>query len=830
MEPGRILHNESKAAYNSEYIYINTLEQAMGQNTSPSAFTLLLTWLFPALPAGIITWLAGLNDPVLMVLIFLFLFAVINLAIKVITPVYDYWTGQWSLNIQSDLSGFKKRYLKYVAARSEHFDVKGISTQGPHTLDLNKVFVDLSIASDAQRFTKDPIAIPSELTSGQHSIWEYVKNPMLKNLVVIGPPGSGKTTLLRFIALTLCSRKTIKHEKAPNKLPVLLYLRDHADKITENAEVSLRELLVSTLKDINVPPNGWFEKRFLKGDCLIMLDGLDEIGDPAKRKNVAKWVEEQTEQYSDCRFIISSRPGGYQNNPLSRVSALQVRPFNRDQQRQFIHNWYLANEIMAAQKDDVGAAMRAEKEAEDLITRINNSYVLSDLAVNPLLLTMIASLHRAKKDSLPNGRAELYAEICDVFLGKRRAAFGVEDDLPPQQKQCILQVLAYTMMQGETLEINIQHAIEIIREPLKKVSEQIIPEAFLKMIEDNSGLLIERENGIYSFSHFTFQEYLTAQYIQAHQLEDELRQYVHTSWWHETIRLYSAQNNATEIIKACLDVGDVNALMLAVQCLDEALAVESSVRKRALEIVEDWADSPKDEQRQVAGQVLLKLRLNRLIRVDEARYIDEQFITHVEYQLFIDEMRQKKIYIQPDHWDEVTYQSGEGRTPIVGVRASDAEAFCAWLTEQEEGDHWVYQLPLANELVQNEQVGYWAKQEDKISFTFPENREIPSIETLEIYINNTRDRARDLDLDRALDLALARARALVRARLYTQYILLKEYVPRKKENLEKTLLNKLNVYADACLEALISLMILEERRKGNLKAFEGIRIIKQRRN
>lgn len=44
----------------------------------------------------------------------------------------------------------------------------------------------------------------------------------------------------------------------------------------------------------------------------------------------------------------------------------------------------------------------------------------------------------------------------------------------------------------------------------------------LKAIEAQHGLFIERAQGIYSFSHLTFQEYLTAQYIIDHQQVETL--------------------------------------------------------------------------------------------------------------------------------------------------------------------------------------------------------------------------------------------------------------------------------------------------------------------
>ena len=408
---------------------------------------------------------------------------------------------------------YRKDYLEHVYYHCRDFDVKGLTTQGIYTLEMKRVFVELSVVpQDPQQGRSDPIAtLPDHLREGRHDIWEYLAQD--RNLAIIGPPGSGKTTLMKHIALTVaigqCATKTIS-----SKVPILIYLRDHAAAISSNADVSLQDVVLQTeiiKEQSHKPPEKWFEERLNDGDCLVFFDGLDEVADQAARKRVVAWVERRLKTYPTNRFVITSRPLGYKENPVQGVTALAVLPLTFDQVERFVNNWYLANEIASHNKEDEGVRIEARKGGRDLIFRIRSSPVLSELAVNPLLLTMIATVHRYRSQ-LPGRRVELYREICEVFLGKRADVKGIKYaiDLTPDQKRIVLETLAYTMMYDQKREISAAAAAQIIAPVLRRVNPDVRPADFLKMVEATSGLLLEREGGIYSFAHKTFQEYLAA--------------------------------------------------------------------------------------------------------------------------------------------------------------------------------------------------------------------------------------------------------------------------------------------------------------------------------
>lgn len=113
-----------------------------------------------------------------------------------------------------------------------------------------------------------------------------------------------------------------------------------------------------------------------------------------------------------------------------------------------------------------------------------------------------------------------------------------------------------------------------------------------------------------------------------------------------------------------------------------------------------------------------------MIKIDDNTFIDDTLITCVEYQKFVDELSRNGKYVQPDHWQSPVFSKGESLKPIVGIRLSDAQAFCVWLTNLEQSK-WHYRLPTLQEskkylLAQKLSVpiGYWALSGNAVEFVW----------------------------------------------------------------------------------------------------------------
>ena len=615
---GLLKGNQVAAEFNSAVFYTSLILFGLGTVLPPvlllpRQWQNRLVWLPPGLGLAVTLyfilrgqWTAAFLALVVTVILMLFIHA-----IKFLIPVtnqlapkfrtkrqqlaYSFADEIWN-KIENLTSPFQRQYYKGLTFICRNYETQGLDQD--RTLRLQKVFVPLKIAAtEAANTSNQIIQSPRDETnnSNETQIWNFLaaidKHPEFRRIAVLGAPGSGKTTLLRYLTQTYATNQQRKVDpKAPKLTPILLYLRDVRQEIVNNNQLTLADLITQQVQQqqqkyqLENPPPNWFAEKIRQNQCLVMLDGLDEVADETQRQQVSGWVDAQMQTYPDTAFILTSRPFGYKTARLQQdVTVLEVQPFNLKQMQQFIHSWYLETEVIShAGQDDAGVRADAKQQADDLIKRIKKSKPLVDMAVNPLLLTMIATVHR-RGSALPGKRVELYKEICQVLLERRQRAKNIADALTATQKQSVLQVLALELMQQKTREFKLSDGIDRITDKLAEVAGSgANPEEFIQQVRDVSGLLVEKEVGVYEFAHLSFQEYLAAVQIKESNQENLLIRNIHQSWWAETIRLYAAQSNASNLIGTVLAMPSpsVEVMALAYDCLDEGLSVNRDVRQQ----------------------------------------------------------------------------------------------------------------------------------------------------------------------------------------------------------------------------------------------------------
>jgi len=382
----------------------------------------------------------------------------------------------------------------------------------------------------------------------EHYRHEYFQQPERKVLevvadsqraVLLGDPGSGKSSLLQYLALEWVEGKT-------EKLPLLIELREFAiNPATNFLEFLHRGRGVDWQFDQHQ-----LHQHLLEFPTLIMFDGLDEVFDRATQLTVIDDIIRFSQQYPKAQVLVTSRIIGYNPDRLqhSGFRHFTIQSLNTDEIHEFIDRWYDLS--MSSDPDKV----RLKQRLKDAIA---NSKAISNLADNPLLLTMMAILNR--RQELPRDRADLYDQASRVLLyhwdvDHKRLQIPV-DAIGRREKQEMLRLIAYEMQAGEEgLKGNLISVDRLTRiltdylrdqgfnEPREKAS------FLIQQLRERNFILCYRGADTYGFMHRTFLEYFCAieivhrfekkRTLTFEQLRDEVfGQHWQDETWHEVLRL-----------------------------------------------------------------------------------------------------------------------------------------------------------------------------------------------------------------------------------------------------------------------------------------------------
>ncbi|NET85051.1 MAG: tetratricopeptide repeat protein [Moorea sp. SIO1F2] len=493
-------------------------------------------------------------------------------------------------------------YLKYQVAKQDYCqqlanwfdDVKftGIAVAGQEvekSEKLAQIFVmpdvveevstarDLELDRLARESGEKPERALLEKTTGRKFLADQLlsQNQSIR-VVILGAPGSGKTTLMSYFAVMLAQSKpeVLGLDGDTDWLPILIRMRDLARYPDQSIIDYVRGFAEKRIA-VNTLPVGFFEHWLCDGRALILLDGLDEVAEDAKRYDVVRRINNFLEQFDRNRAIITSRPASYRPDffRTEEFPHYHIQPFDDQKISAFIDNWY--NSRFQDQAE-------AERRKQTLRKALGDNDRIKLLARNPLLLTIIALIHRYQA-VLPKERHKLYDKAVETLLtswdankeltrDKKWLTYLGLDDLPR-----LMESLAYWIHTQGNIEdndsgtlIDRDDLIDQLKQQIKDLKQVKLHQAeqeakrFVELIRDRTGLLNEQGQDCYAFVHKTFQEYLCAEDID-YQADNEgdfdivlnhIREHLHDSHWREVLLLLIAQQKpkkAAKAIKAVLN-------------------------------------------------------------------------------------------------------------------------------------------------------------------------------------------------------------------------------------------------------------------------------------
>ncbi|QBD74919.1 NACHT domain-containing protein [Ktedonosporobacter rubrisoli] len=566
-----------------------------------------------------------------------------------------------------DLAESTRSYLRWVIERNLYLDPRGTyQTQRQVQVKLEDAYIslraqrdDVSNAVDRYLLGQELAALETQLARSALDLVEaedrreqvmarfmggsraaLEKTHVLdlaevatsfERLVILGDPGSGKTTLLRYLALKHAQalyehRPEASPELGPARFPLLLRIADYAEYGLPQGK-ALSEFLTDYCRKYECASRQLTDvlvTQLRQGNCLILLDGLDEVAETDERLKVVQQIEAFVQHYGQDgnRFIVSSRVAGYRTVHLNAsFNHYLVCEMDEEQIEAFLQAWCPA--VEAAQTPELSAEARAFTaglEIEGIMHAIKDSPGVRRLAANPLLLRILALIHRTGAQ-LPQRRIELYRLAADTLARTWRVAQGVPESALVEESYLtrLLGRLAYW------LHVNKPTGIATEREVYQELGQawaaikglsweedhpDILHEVkkFLRQVREHTGLFVERAPGRYGFMHLTFEEYYAARYLVARSKTRArlIRQHLHDPRWREVILLalgfvsLDSPEDAAELVETAILARGEEAQDLgfqpskyekllgrdyrfALRCLEDQIPVSPRIQRQLLD-------------------------------------------------------------------------------------------------------------------------------------------------------------------------------------------------------------------------------------------------------
>lgn len=268
---------------------------------------------------------------------------------------------------------------------------------GQEGVDLEPDLTDIepSIARTTERLSRRtrPVRVP----------WKE-QLPLREHTVILGGPGEGKSILAASTALQTAEEELARLSGRETDaddliLPIFLDLQYFPKA---SGDSSLDEIVVSMLRRFSpITPRleMWIKAKLFTGQCLWILDGLDQIGG-REAVRVDRWLEDIGRSMS--KAVVTCRTQNFVSGraPGNRFTKYELASFTFSEACSFIEKWFGSG----------------SSQGERLLTLIKDHPWLEDACRSPLIATFVCIVCDAI--TADTRRTDLYQMVIERLQSK----------------------------------------------------------------------------------------------------------------------------------------------------------------------------------------------------------------------------------------------------------------------------------------------------------------------------------------------------------------------------------------------------------------------------
>jgi HEAT repeat protein/energy-coupling factor transporter ATP-binding protein EcfA2 len=374
----------------------------------------------------------------------------------------------------------------------------------------------------------------------EFKVLELVKKE--EKLIISGESGSGKTTTLKWLNFIYATNYL---ENEVENIPLYIELNSYIKGSFYNY-VRIR----SKRKGISEATL----KRLLEGKVIILLDGLDLL---STTDNFFPYDEiyNFVSEYSNCRFIISSRPGFFESIK-SDFKVSELEKLTDEKIMIFIYKY-----------------VPDKKIGEMIKSKILTNMKLKSIVTTPMMLYLAIEVAMQKKenneDLFPSNRSEMYETFISGLFTHYEDKKGKAINANRAQIENFLTDYFFELQCKNKVSCKEKEALGIVKKhaednTFRKTSSQDILEDCFKI-----GLLTRKNSVIEYGIHQSFQEYFAAIKLKE-QFENgfDVSEAFNQPKWEEVVIFTSEMvDSSDKFITSMLLKGN---LFLASKCVSKA--------------------------------------------------------------------------------------------------------------------------------------------------------------------------------------------------------------------------------------------------------------------